>query len=57
MKKYEEFLEQKANVFTIIIAMICAVCMLIAIAVEMNTPVDSLELEKHYSQLEMVKQI
>lgn len=56
MKKYISFLESKFDIVSKIIAILCAVVMLVAIVVEMNAPIDATELENHYGQLEMIKQ-
>ncbi len=56
MEKYTNYLENKFDVWQTVIAMLCALAMLIFIIVEMTVPVDSTELEHHYEQLETVKQ-
>ena len=56
MKKYKNFLETKHGIMQVITAVLFAVLMLVIINIEMDTPIDSKELEYHYSQLEMIKQ-
>lgn len=56
MDKYKNFLENKFETVSKVMAVLFAVVVLFAIMFEMAMPVDSVELENHYSQLEMVKQ-
>ena len=56
MKKYVEYLDKKFETWSSVIAILCAVLMIIALVIEMSAPVDAGEIEHHYSQLEMIKQ-
>lgn len=56
MKKYQNYIENKFDNWQVVIALLCALIMIVAIVVEMAVPVDSTELEYHYEQLELVKQ-
>lgn len=55
MEKYKNFLGKNLDLCSAIVAILCALFMLIVIVVDMSTPLDFSELEHHYSQLEMIK--
>lgn len=56
MEKYKNYLENKFEMWQVIIALLCAAFVLVAIVVQMLTPVNFNELESHYTQLESIKQ-
>lgn len=56
MKKYKDYLENKFEKWQVVITVLCALAMLIAIFVEMSIPVDSKEIEGHYTRLETIRQ-
>ncbi len=56
MEKYKNYLGEKGHDWLIAIGLCCALLALLFVIVDMQVPIDAAELQKHYEQLEMVKE-